>query len=178
MLHFDLSTMTNTLKALRSGADSIAEQARSKRSDVSRQQEAVVGILRAAAYVRRFGARVFDEHGITAQQYNVLRILRGAGEQGLPTLDIAERMIERAPGITRLLDRLEAKGLVRRVRCPEDRRQVLCWPTPDALDLLASLDDLTDRTDRAIVANLRNQDLIELIRLLDRVRAASDPTGG
>jgi len=141
-------------------------------------QEAVVGLLRTADVARQQLTEALAPRGLTLQQYNVLRILRGAGEQGLPTLDIAERMIERAPGITRLLDRLEAKGLVRRVRCPEDRRQVLCWPTPDALDLLASLDDLTDRTDRAIVANLRNQDLIELIRLLDRVRAASEPTGG
>ncbi len=171
MLHFDLSTRTNTLKALRSGADSIAEQARSKRSDVSRQQEAVVGILRAAAYVRRFGARVFDEHGITAQQYNVLRILRGAGSQGLPTLDIAERMIEETPGITRLMDRLEAKKLVRRERPADDRRQVLCYVTRAGLDLLDEIDTpLKNQSVRALQA-LNQSELDELIRLLELVRS-------
>ena len=163
--------MTNTLKALRSGADSIAEQARSKRSDVSRQQEAVVGILRAAAYVRRFGARVFDEHGITAQQYNVLRILRGAGSQGLPTLDIAERMIEETPGITRLMDRLEAKKLVRRERPADDRRQVLCYVTKAGLDLLDEIDTpLKNQSVRALRA-LNQSELDELIRLLELVRS-------
>jgi len=83
----------------------------------SRQQAAVVSILRTANYLRRFSSPVFNQHGITWQQYNVLRILRGAGG-GLPTLDIAERMIEQAAGITRLLDRLEGKKFVRRERLP------------------------------------------------------------
>ena len=78
--------------------------------------------------VRRF-SNLVEPHGISLQQYNVLRILRGAGKSGTPTLDIADRMIEKTPGITRLLDKLEAKQLVRRERCPEDRRQVLCWIT-------------------------------------------------
>lgn len=75
----------------------------------SRQRGAAVSILRTTDYLRRFCSRVFDQHGITSQQYNVLRILRGAGPRGLPTLNIVERMIEQTPGITRLLDRLEAK---------------------------------------------------------------------
>src|SRR5947207_1895300 len=82
-----------------------------------------ISILRATAAVRRFGSRVFDQYGIPRQQFNVLRILRGAGPEGLPTLDIAERMIEETPGITRLLDRLELKKLVRRERPSGDRRQ-------------------------------------------------------
>ena len=61
----------------------------------SRQQDAVVNVLRTANYLDRFCAPMFDQHGITSQQFNVLRILRGAGLGGLPTLDIAERMIER-----------------------------------------------------------------------------------
>ena len=70
----------------------------------------------------------------------MLRILRGAGPEGLPTLEIAARMIEHSPGVTRLLDRLEARKLVRRVRCPEDRRQVLCHATEAARRLLAGLE--------------------------------------
>jgi DNA-binding MarR family transcriptional regulator len=143
----------------------------------SAAQEAVIGLLRTADVARQRLADALAPSGLTLQQYNVLRILRGASDQGLPTLEIAGRMIERAPGITRLLDRLEAKSLVRRVRCPEDRRQVLCWPTAEALDLLASLDDLADLTDRSIVGNLQNQDLEELIRLLDHLRQDRESAG-
>src|SRR6185295_1524706 len=96
----------------------------------SRSQEAMLALLRTADQVHRSFARVVEPHGITLQQYNVLRILRGAGDAGLPTLEIGARMIERSPGVTRLIDRLEAKGWVRRERCPHDRRQVLCWITP------------------------------------------------
>ncbi len=68
----------------------------------SRAQEAAIGLLRTADTVRREIASVVEPHGITLQQYNVLRILRGAGALGLPTLEIAARMVEQAPGITRL----------------------------------------------------------------------------
>src|SRR4030095_9165523 len=88
----------------------------------SRGQQVVVALLRTADLVRRVVGRVLEPYDITPQQYNVLRILRGAGDRGLPTLEIGERMIEQTPGITRLLDRLEAKELVRRERCREDRR--------------------------------------------------------
>src|ERR1700750_2732984 len=92
----------------------------------SREQEATLGLLRTAAAIKRSLAQVIEPHGITPQQYNVLRILRGAGAEGIPTLTIGERMIEQTPGVTRLLDRLEAKGLVARCRGEDDRRQVLC----------------------------------------------------
>src|SRR6202008_362828 len=96
----------------------------------SRGQEGVLSLLRTADQLKRDFACLVEPHGLTLQQFNVLRILRGAGPKGLPPLDIAERMIEQAPGITRLLDRLEKKALVRRERCPEDRRQVLVAITP------------------------------------------------
>ena len=99
-----------------------------------------VSLMRTADLVRRAVAVVIDGQGITLQQYNVLRILRGAGGEGLPTLEIAERMIEQTPGITRLLDRLEAKQLVGRERCPADRRQVTCRISREGLRLLAALD--------------------------------------
>src|SRR6202165_2131340 len=96
----------------------------------SREQQATLGLLRTADAVKRSLAQVIEPYGITPQQYNVLRILRGAGEEGLPTLSIGERMIEQTPGVTRLLDRLEAKGLVARCRGESDRRQVFCRLTP------------------------------------------------
>src|ERR1700682_6278341 len=73
----------------------------------SREQQATLSLLRTADAVKRRRAQVIEPYGITPQQYNVLRILRGAGPSGLPTLTIGERMIEQTPGTTRLVDRLE-----------------------------------------------------------------------
>ncbi len=75
----------------------------------SKAEEAAIALMRTADLVRRGVEAIVAPYGITSQQYNVLRILRGAGEKGLPTLEIAERMIEQTPGITRLIDRLERK---------------------------------------------------------------------
>lgn len=155
---------------MKTGNSSEVKRKWPKRLYPSGPQEAVTSILKTTAYLRRLGSRLFDEHGITAQQYNVLRILRGAGPGGLPTLDIAERMIEHTPGITRLLDRLEAKKLVRRQRPSDDRRQVFCCVTRGGLDLLGELDTpLKNHADEAL-RMFSDSELDELIRLLDRVR--------
>jgi len=136
----------------------------------SRPQDAAVSILRTANYLRRFCAPVFDQRGITPQQYNVLRILRGASLGGLPTLDIRERMIEEAPGITRLLDRLEAKKFVRRERPSNNRRQVLCYITKAGLDLVNELDTpIMDQGNQAL-RRLNESEIEELIGLLERTR--------
>jgi DNA-binding MarR family transcriptional regulator len=137
----------------------------------SRGQEVVVALIRTADLVRRVVGRVLEPYDITVQQYNVLRILRGAGEQGLPTLEIGERMVEHAPGVTRLLDRLEVKGLVRRQRCPEDRRQVLCWLTPAGTELVERLDEPVDSADAEAVSMLSPDEQERLLRLLDTIRA-------
>ena len=136
----------------------------------SRQQDAVTSILRTADYFGRFCSPVFDQHGITSQQYNVLRILRGAGLGGLPTLDIAERMIEQAPGITRLLDRLEGKKFVRRERPSDNRRQVLCYITKLGLDLLRELDSPVRKQDNQVLRRLNESEIADLIRLLELAR--------
>jgi DNA-binding MarR family transcriptional regulator len=136
-----------------------------------RTQEALLGVLRTADILRRRVAAVIEPYGITPQQYNVLRILRGAGPEGLPTLAIGERLIEQTPGVTRLIDRLEAKGLARRLRPDEDRRQVLCRITAEGLELLERLDGPMDRMDAAALAMLGPEDVEQLIRILDRVRA-------
>jgi DNA-binding MarR family transcriptional regulator len=129
-----------------------------------------VSLLRTADLVRRAVGVVIDARGITVQQYNVLRILRGAGEGGLPTLEIAERMIEQTPGITRLLDRLEAKELVRRERCPTDRRQVTCRISEPGLTLLATLDVPVAEAERVALSGLTEQQLAKLVALLDKTR--------
>lgn len=137
----------------------------------SASDEAVVTLLATADRVHGRLAAVLARQEITLQQYNVLRILRGAGADGMPTLEIAARMVEETPGITRLMDRLEAKQLVRRKRCATDRRQVLCWITPEGLRLLAGLDEPIAAGDRAALASLDARTLETLIRSLDAVRA-------
>jgi len=140
----------------------------------SKAQEAAVALMRTADVLRRLVSAIVEPNGITAQQYNVLRILRGAGERGLPTLEIAERMIESTPGITRLIDRLETKKLVARVRCLPDRRQVFCPITPAGLTLLAVLDSpILHATDTAL-GILKKTELTSLIDLLDRTREHSN----
>jgi MarR family transcriptional regulator, organic hydroperoxide resistance regulator len=133
-------------------------------------QEAAVALMRTADLMRRALAAVVEPQDITIQQYNVLRILRGAGEGGLPTLEIAERMIEQAPGITRLIDRLEAKELAVRERSDADRRQVFCRITRDGLALLARLDQPVQEAEKDALRDLSDPQLARLLSLLDRAR--------
>jgi DNA-binding MarR family transcriptional regulator len=133
--------------------------------------EGVVSILRTAAVVQRHISQVVDGSGITIQQYNVLRILRGAGSAGLPTLAIRDRMIEEAAGITRLLDKLETAGHVVRERSTPDRRQVLCHITPAGLRLLTQLDEPVDAANDYALAMLDDAERRALVELLGAVRA-------
>ena len=151
---------------------SIRDEIKQKRPFSSPFDEGVVTLLRTADHVRALLSAMVEPRGVTLQQYNVLRILRGAGADGLPTLEIASRMIETSPGITRLLDRLEAKRLVRRERCPVDRRQVLCRAEKGALELLSSLDEPMAAAAQHALAPLDGRRTRELIRLLDAVRSS------
>ncbi len=140
----------------------------------SKAQEAAVALLRTADVLRRIIGTVVEPKGITSQQYNVLRILRGAGERGLPTLEIADRMIETTPGITRLIDRLETKKLVARERCLTDRRQVFCMITTAGLTLLKALDTPILNATGTALGILKKTELASLIDLLDRTREHSN----
>ena len=137
---------------------------------LSRQKAVLIAILQSADQLRRQGEALLAPHDVTLQQFNVLRILRGARPEGLCTLTIAERMIEKTPGITRLIDRLEKKGLVRRVRSEEDRRQVWCRITPAGERLLARLDEPVEQFDRAAVARLSAADQDQLTALLGQLQ--------
>jgi DNA-binding MarR family transcriptional regulator len=148
----------------------LQRELRQTRPFESPAHEAVVGLFRTADGLRRVVAGVVEPHGITVQQFNVLRILRGAGDEPLPTLEIGERMVEQTPGVTRLLDRLEAKGLIARERCPHDRRQVLCRITPAGRTLLGALDAPIRHANEAALAPLPLRAQRQLIRLLERIR--------
>ncbi len=148
----------------------IQDEIKQTRPFQSQSAEAVVALMRTADLLRRNLAAVIEPLGITVQQYNVLRILRGAGDTGLPTLEIGERMIEQTPGVTRLLDRLEAKHVVSRERCRTDRRQVFCRITAEGLRVLKALDESVRHTDETTLGIMSPRDLSELIALLDKTR--------
>jgi len=138
----------------------------------SSAEEVVVNILRTAAVVQRHLSQVVEVHGITIQQYNVLRILRGAGDAGLPTLAIRDRMVEEAAGITRLLDKLESAGHVVRERSTPDRRQVLCHITPKGIALVETLDAPMDVANQRSGSMLDDAERQQVVELLGAVRAA------
>lgn len=137
----------------------------------STAEEALVAVLRTAAVLRRAIAQRVEPYGISPAQYNVLRILRGAGEGGLPTLEVRARLIEEAPGITRLIDKLEEAGHVRRDRSGTDRRKVQCSITTSGLGLLEAMDTLVEETTGLISAGLSDAAAQrELITMLAHVR--------
>lgn len=134
------------------------------------EEEAGVTLFRTVDVIRGEMERKLGTDGITLQQFNVLRILRGSHPEAMPTLEIADRMIERAPGITRLLDRLEAAKLVSRKRCREDRRRVLCSITAAGLAELARVEGPLRETGRQRLGRLSKADLAKLVEMLDRLR--------
>jgi DNA-binding MarR family transcriptional regulator len=133
-------------------------------------QEVALGLLRTASVLSRAMTRAVEPAGLSLAQYNVLRILRSAGSDGLATLAIRERMIEEGASITRLIDKLEAVGLVRRGRTTPDRRQVVCSLTDEGLRTIERLMPLVeaaeDRLDKALSAT----ELRTLSHTLDAAR--------
>lgn len=155
----------------------LREELKQTRPFHSIAHEALLSVLRTAAVVQRLTAQVVEPSGITVQQYNVLRILRGAGDDGLPTLAIRDRMIEEAAGITRLLDKLESAAFVVRERCTPDRRQVVCRITPAGLALLARLDAPMDAMTESACDTMSDAEKATLVELLGAVRAACRTSG-
>ena len=145
-----------------------------QRSVPTRAGAAYVSLLAATDRLKVFYDKVYLPLEITGQQYNVLRILRGAGSEGLPTLTIAERMIERTPGITRLVDRLESLGLVTRQTRKKDRRYVDCKLTKKGLELLETLDEPVAEANQEAFASLDPDELETLIALLAKLQKAHE----
>lgn len=136
--------------------------------------EALVALMRTASLVRRAIARRVEPHGISVAQYNVLRILRGAGTDGLPSAEIGLRMVTRVPDVTRLVDRLESAGLVERTRSESDRRVVLVRIGKKGLELLAGIDEPMKRMPDKLMGGLGAAELRKLNDLLVRLRGAQD----
>jgi DNA-binding MarR family transcriptional regulator len=136
----------------------------------SLEEEAYLSLQRTADSLMRGMSEVLKPSRLSPTQYNVLRILRGAGEQGLACRDIGARMITRDPDITRLLDRLEARGLVSRGRDRADRRVITTRITAEGRDLLKRLDAATLDFPRRRMGHLGTERLRSLTRLLDLLR--------
>ncbi|MGO9922125.1 MAG: MarR family winged helix-turn-helix transcriptional regulator [Isosphaeraceae bacterium] len=135
----------------------------------SAEQEALLNLLRTSDRFQTSMTRLFRKYGLTPSQYNVLRILRGEGKP-LPCLEIANRLIAEVPGITGLLDRLEAAGLIRRERSTEDRRVVFAEIRPQGLELLGRLDRPLEDQHKRLIGHLTRAELTELSRLLEKAR--------
>jgi DNA-binding MarR family transcriptional regulator len=146
---------------------SLAEEIRQNRPWSSPAEEAFVSVMRTAALIRRALAQAVEPLGISPAQYNVLRILRGAGPEGLPTLAVRDRLVEEAPGITRLIDKLERARCVKRDRTGRDRRTVRVQITPAGIDLLADAESrvrtLLDRFARSMPDEAAHRALADLL---------------
>lgn len=135
----------------------------------SREEEALLNVLRTGDQLSIQYARLMREHDLSQPQYNILRILRGAGEP-LPCLEVADRMITVVPAITRLMDQLEKNEWVQRTRSEEDRRVVHAAITKRGLKVLSDLDDQVDSLDRSLLSHLTKTELKQLSKLLTKAR--------
>ena len=139
----------------------------------SREQEAYLALLRTADALQTQVEARLKEFGLTGTQYNALRILRGAGPEGLPCSEIGERMITHDPDITRLLNRLEDRGFVKRTRAKNDRRVICGKITPAGLKLLREMDSPLEKRGREMLRHVGQEKLKDLIELLELVRSGS-----
>lgn len=135
------------------------------------EEEAMLSVLRTAEVLGQHGASLLKTFDLSANQYNVLRILRGSGETGLTCGQIGERMISRDPDITRLLDRLESRQLIARERSDEDRRVVVARITPVGLRLLREMDPEILNYNKQCFKSFDAKKLRQLIELLEQARA-------
>lgn len=149
---------------------SLKRDIKQKRPFRSLQEEVILSMNRTADQLAGPVSEVLRQANLSLSQYNVLRILRGAGEEALACGEIAERMIRRDPDLTRLLDKLEARGLVTRSRGTSDRRVVRATIAPEGLRLLESLDEIVDQTTRKTLRHMPADRLKLLSELLDEAR--------
>ena len=132
--------------------------------------KAAVNLLYTSSWLYNINAARLKVHGITPEQYNVLRILRGSHPRALMLADITSRMIDKSSNATRLVEKLRQKGLVRREICESNRRQVDIFATPKGLELLQRIDKDSDSW-LGTLRNMSKSEAQELNRILDKLRA-------
>jgi len=136
----------------------------------SLEEEAYLSLLRTADRLMRKEVEALKQHALSPTQYNALRILRGAGSEGVTCREMSERLLTKDPDVTRLIDRLDARGLIARARSDRDRRVVRTRITPKGLELLAQLDEPMHQWTLALLGHMDQEELRSLIQLLNRAR--------
>ena len=136
----------------------------------SLEEEVALNVQRTAAVLEQALEETLKPHGITATQYNALRIVRGAGQAGIPCHEAGTRLIRSEPDLTRLFDRLETRGLVLRSRSTEDRRLVFVRLSPDGIKLLGSLDEVVTELHKKTLGPLGDRKLRQLRELSEEAR--------
>jgi DNA-binding MarR family transcriptional regulator len=151
----------------------ILKEIRQRHPFPTKAEEAAVSLLRTVAVLSQAMEDFLKKHDLTGSQYNVLRILRGAGDAGWSCKEVGERLVQREPDITRLLGRLEKRGLISRKRDPADRRSVLTTITRRGLLLLDALQPELSRMSRNQFRTIKDDEMEKLLRTLDKIRAAN-----
>jgi DNA-binding MarR family transcriptional regulator len=131
--------------------------------------KAAVNLLFTFSWLRSYQEKIFKPRGITGQQFNILRILRGQHPKPANIKLIRERMLDRMSDCSRIVEKLRAKGLIERNICPADRRHVDVIITKKGLDLLSKLDLINEESDK-FLSNLDEKEISQLNRLLDKLR--------
>lgn len=152
----------------------LQKELKQTRPFASLEEAVILNLARTAEYVGSRAAEFFKRADLTPTQYNALRILRGAGAEGLTCGDVSERMVTKDSDITRLLDRLERRGLVSRERPEDNRRVVLARITDEGLRLLAGLDDAVNEHNHRLAGHLGKAQLETLNELLEAMRGVED----
>ena len=153
---------------------SLKDEIKKKRPFEHPEEEAYLNLLRTTTVLYGQFETLLKQSGLSEPQYNVLRILRGVGGSGLPSSEVGARMITRVPDVTRLVDRLEAAGLVERCRIAQDRRVVQVKITAKGLAALAELDEPLVALNKKLLAHMTRKELDDLIRLLEKARHAPE----
>lgn len=153
-------------------AGKILKEIRQNKPFSTVEEEAVLNITRTAEVLGRQMAEFLKGYALSSAQYNILRILRGAGKEGITCSELGDRLVTRDPDVTRLLDRMETRGLVKRERSKEDRRVVVTTIAKDGLDLVNSMDEPLRSLLKGGLGKLKKKDMLELIELLEQVREA------
>ena len=156
-----------------SGNRTLSREIHQEKPFVSLEEEAFLSLQRTASLLIQALGRELKEHDLTPAQYNTLRILRGAEPDALTCGEIGERLVSPGPDVTRLLDRLEQRGLVTRLRDAEDRRVVRARITDSGIDLLGELDDPVGRLLTRLLGPLGPERLRTLVELLGEARGTA-----
>ncbi len=151
-------------------AGKVQDEIQQRKPHASVEEEALLNIIRTADALTRDFEDMLKPHGLTATQYNLLRILRGAGKPGATCSEIGERMVTKDPDITRLVDRMEKRGLVKRSRDGRDRRVVTTSITAEGLRKLDDLEAPVNKLPVQRFQGLSRQEILELIHSLETIR--------